>query len=327
MEGQQKLKTKNGQKKTKPKKKTSSIIAQQDNYNNMENSGYNSQNDSEFDPSSSSSLSSSSSSSSQQIVNNNNNQQQQQQPLITNITTPPNNNNNNQILEDIYSDEYCENQMKCMEGFIKKWKDEYIGSIKGNVEHHQIELNNYTFQLSELKQERLFLQQYKESNQRTIELQIIQLQRINNEIESIEKNRHQLPIDLESKKLKYQEETQRILTLSSTIKSIEDQTIKQLLDLDYPLTLFKNYLGLEFQKLSNGDGLKLIFTKIDRNNHNREFTISITVDNLTDQYILVNCNPMISDLDQSIKKLNETGNFSFFVKSIRKQFVNKTIHK
>ena len=85
--------------------------------------------------------------------------------------------------------------------------------------------------------------------------------------------------------------------------------------------LYRKYLGLDFVVLDNK--LYFQFTKLDSLYPNKVFTFAVYV-NENELYQVENCEPMIENLSTLVDVLNNTNDFSKFVRLMRKEFVKMT---
>ncbi|POM66096.1 Kinetochore protein spc25 [Phytophthora palmivora] len=93
---------------------------------------------------------------------------------------------------------------------------------------------------------------------------------------------------------------------------------QQLHELKQGLAMYQR-LGLFFEH-TEADRIVVRFTQIDAQNPNREFSFRITIDPITDRYIVDACNEDVPSLNQLVTDLNETGDLALFIRSMRRQF-------
>ncbi|CAI5722532.1 unnamed protein product [Hyaloperonospora brassicae] len=77
--------------------------------------------------------------------------------------------------------------------------------------------------------------------------------------------------------------------------------------------------GLVFEH-SEVNRIVIRFTQIDAQDPSREFSFRITINPITDRYIVDNCNEEVAALDELVTNLNESGDLARFVRSMRRQF-------
>ncbi|CAI5725341.1 unnamed protein product [Peronospora destructor] len=92
---------------------------------------------------------------------------------------------------------------------------------------------------------------------------------------------------------------------------------QQLQELKQGLSMYQK-LGLFFEH--SEDRIVVRFTQIDAENPDREFLFQITIDQITDRYIVDNCNEDVVSLNNLVTTLNETGDLALFIRSMRRMF-------
>ncbi|ETI39858.1 hypothetical protein F443_14622 [Phytophthora nicotianae P1569] len=93
---------------------------------------------------------------------------------------------------------------------------------------------------------------------------------------------------------------------------------QQLQELKQGLAMYQR-LGLFFEH-AEADRIVVRFTQIDAQNPSREFSFRITIDPITDRYIVDACSENVASLNQLVTDLNENGDLAFFIRSMRRQF-------
>jgi hypothetical protein len=107
-------------------------------------------------------------------------------------------------------------------------------------------------------------------------------------------------------------------SLSSELQSDAQQTEVKLSELHKGVDHFAKYLGLKFERA--GDNcLKMTFTHIDEHDVDKEFTFSVYVDEFS-RYKVVECEPIVSGIDDALDDLNRSNDFGSFVKFMRNKF-------
>ncbi|CAI5730890.1 unnamed protein product [Peronospora destructor] len=92
---------------------------------------------------------------------------------------------------------------------------------------------------------------------------------------------------------------------------------RQLQELKQGLSMYQK-LGLFFEH--SEDRIVVRFTQIDAENPDREFFFQITIDPITDRYIVDSCNEDVKSLNNLMTTLNETGDLALFIRSMRRMF-------
>ncbi|KAK2177575.1 hypothetical protein NP493_591g02001 [Ridgeia piscesae] len=89
-------------------------------------------------------------------------------------------------------------------------------------------------------------------------------------------------------------------------------------ELDKAADWCRSRFALQLKKVSGGR-LQLVFTRIDYKDQAKPFYFSVKV-NEDKSYSVFDCVPLITDLDDLVKKLNDTNNFRSFVIVVRQRF-------
>ncbi|KAJ0410633.1 hypothetical protein ATCC90586_009114 [Pythium insidiosum] len=93
---------------------------------------------------------------------------------------------------------------------------------------------------------------------------------------------------------------------------------EQLSELTRGLAMYAR-LGLSFEQ-HNAEQIVVRFTQIDAQNPQREFSFRIRMDPLTDSFVADECEPQVAVLDVLMQQLNQTADFSRFIRSMRREF-------
>ncbi|KAI5021070.1 hypothetical protein ZWY2020_054480 [Hordeum vulgare] len=97
-------------------------------------------------------------------------------------------------------------------------------------------------------------------------------------------------------------------------KADEDDTWRT--DIQKALRWYQEFLG--FQVVTGGEGVKFVFDKVDLQSPEKEFSVSLKIDN--DRYILLQCSPAVEDSEELMKDLNLSNNLAKFARIIRQRF-------
>jgi len=118
----------------------------------------------------------------------------------------------------------------------------------------------------------------------------------------------------------------KIISSKKLLQDNKDEKLKQKQILLNQLNLYHQRLGLHFQTGRDGE-TRLSFSQLDRKNPNREFYFTFTVDK-NDYFQFKEAEPALrkEDIDEIIRRVNATKNFSAFVSSVRKLFSSAITH-
>uniref|UniRef100_A0A7S4B4Y7 Kinetochore protein SPC25 n=1 Tax=Chrysotila carterae TaxID=13221 RepID=A0A7S4B4Y7_CHRCT len=85
---------------------------------------------------------------------------------------------------------------------------------------------------------------------------------------------------------------------------------------------YQRLLSLEFERMGD-ERLRLVFTNLDARAPSRAFSFQVYVDAL-DKYHIENCEPALPNLPALTDTLNQTNDFSTFVRAVRREFKRST---
>ncbi|CAH0516806.1 unnamed protein product [Peronospora belbahrii] len=114
------------------------------------------------------------------------------------------------------------------------------------------------------------------------------------------------------------EEDAKLKQLLQDLQKHKTTQKQQLQELKQGLRMYQK-LGLFFEH-SGADQIVVRFTQIDAQNPDREFSFRITIDPITDRYIVNDCNQDVASLNDLVTNLNETGDLALFIRSMRRMF-------
>ena len=100
-------------------------------------------------------------------------------------------------------------------------------------------------------------------------------------------------------------------SLNENLESLKKETF----ELEEQVKKFENLLGLKIMRFN--DCIRFAFSHIVRNNSGKHF-VEMTRSN--DCYVLVDCSPWISEIENFVLVLNKTQDLTMFLKNVRKGF-------
>lgn len=100
-------------------------------------------------------------------------------------------------------------------------------------------------------------------------------------------------------------------SLNENLESLKKETF----ELEEQVKKFENLLGLKITRFN--DCIRFTFSHIIRNNSGKHF-VEMTRSN--DSYILVDCSPWLSEIENFVLVLNKTQDLTMFLKNVRKGF-------
>ncbi|EGG16556.1 Transcription regulatory protein SNF5 [Cavenderia fasciculata] len=222
-------------------------------------------------------------------------QQSLQQPQNNINCTNMMNNNNNIDFEKVCDD------MKRIEELVDKWKSEHFDVLRRNHISHITNMRRLEENITHLNRDEQFLKQNDQHSKQIIEKQQTQIQSYIDEIEILKQKEMHLPPNSNQLRQMLDTETNDKLVLENRSNQLQSTNQVQLDNLSSHTTYFRKYLSLDIEIAK--DGIKFIFTNIDKMDHTRKFQITLTFDE-NDEYKVLECSPMINDLDTQLEHLN-----------------------
>ncbi|KAK8803645.1 hypothetical protein WA158_001339 [Blastocystis sp. Blastoise] len=174
-------------------------------------------------------------------------------------------------------------------------------------------INKLKNQSNDLQTDNERKEQLNKQHKEEINLYQEQLLVVKKEYDEYNKEYEQYEKDLAVEQKTFSDETKKVQELYEEINSITNDTT---LGIKY----FKDYLGITFNNLKNMQSIKIVFQYIDPNHWEKEYSIILSLDEQR-KWKVMNCIPMISDLDKLEASLQQTNNLSSFVIHVRQGFL------
>ncbi|KAL0908770.1 hypothetical protein M5K25_023279 [Dendrobium thyrsiflorum] len=121
--------------------------------------------------------------------------------------------------------------------------------------------------------------------------------------------------DQRAKKDEYEAVLSQQLLALQKIEEKNEGDVIEIKNLKEKTNWYRSVLGFHAE---GGEGVKFIFSKIDRNDQDKEYWFVLRLDG--DIYTLLHCNPELHDIDDLIEELNRTNGLFKFVRSMREKF-------
>ena len=215
-------------------------------------------------------------------------------------------------------DEKLRKEMVEAQASVARWTTEQKRIIDSLALHAQTTLEedkeNLALRREQLhaltNAEQMLQQQRREENSK--------IEEIRKEIELLKSQEDILPNDharlVKSLDQQRQLELQQELAFQEATRSKE----QKLDELEKGCVAYRSMLGLEFERVGD-ERLKLVMTNIDARAPSAVFSFTVFVD-ASDNYHIEQCEPNIETLPELIAELNQTNDFSAFVRSARREF-------
>jgi hypothetical protein len=112
----------------------------------------------------------------------------------------------------------------------------------------------------------------------------------------------------------------------SQLNDMPATAAKTLEDLTRQSELFTQRLGIRITKFAEGK-LRISMRFIDPKDPEREFSFLVKISDDGDDYQVERVNPPVKNLEGMVEQLNETSDFSHFVRAIRRKFKDTCVHE
>ncbi|DAZ92913.1 TPA: hypothetical protein N0F65_011318 [Lagenidium giganteum] len=121
--------------------------------------------------------------------------------------------------------------------------------------------------------------------------------------------------DLYAKNQQQDDKLQHLMHEANVQRGQQEQ---QLSELHRGLAMYER-LGLYFEH-TGADRIVVRFTQIDAHDPKRVFSFRIRIHPETDRFVVDECQPHVPVLNQLVDQLNDSGDLSFFIRAMRRQF-------
>ena len=138
------------------------------------------------------------------------------------------------------------------------------------------------------------------------------------EVERLQAEVKLAPAKLEGLRATEKELLAQLSKISSKVQQdtiMKDRTNN---DLTRGIVSYKKRLGMDFERVGE-EQLMIKFTNIDPQHHERVFSFSLHID-ANDVYDVIACEPHVEGIEELLRTLNATNDFSQFVRRMRKKF-------
>jgi uncharacterized protein YoxC len=152
------------------------------------------------------------------------------------------------------------------------------------------------------------------------QLESQRLAKLDLELSQLTQESTQLPKAIQQLQDEIQSKQQQIQELQSDINSLSQHNAIDMSTLRAASELVHSSLGVTFH-VSLETGLRISYMYIDVQRPQRQFHVSIAVDQETNSYVTRECSPLLPQIASYLAELNQKGApFSFFVQRCRQGF-------
>ncbi|KAI0211680.1 hypothetical protein LSAT2_003446 [Lamellibrachia satsuma] len=202
---------------------------------------------------------------------------------------------------------------------IRQWAGaELQQSLKNATDTHEANITKLRGILASAHDTLNRLNSQEETNKKVVGERIEELQSLQVALEAVQQQMDDALLQKEKNEelmLRLKTENKRYKQMQVTKETSVAEVKKEL---DKAADWCRSRFALQLKKVSGGR-LQLVFTCIDYKDPMKPYYFSVKV-NEDRSYSVSDCVPPISDLDELVKKLNDTNNFRSFVIVVRQRF-------
>uniref|UniRef100_A0A7S0N2N7 Kinetochore protein SPC25 n=1 Tax=Pyramimonas obovata TaxID=1411642 RepID=A0A7S0N2N7_9CHLO len=217
--------------------------------------------------------------------------------------------------------EAVQGEVKAVEALVNEWANKSLQTSNNTTQNHLVALKQAKDCMQQLKETEAEMSEKATLLEKRLAHEHAEVQQLTETLEKVQGIEKSLPPQIDAMKENISSLQQKANTAKQGIE-LSLQEKKALLEnlQTIKVDFFRNRLGLRFDRSVSGV-LRLVFTHIDKNDHNREFAIGIQVLDDTEQlYVVRECSPQVAGLDDLLATLNETNDLQAFVLAVRGKF-------
>ena len=190
--------------------------------------------------------------------------------------------------------------------------------LQADVSAHQAFLRQTYDSIAELRGEQAELRIQAAAVKEEMSRGQIMVGAIDKEIDQLHEQSSDLPKRLHEIREREDQIRAEVQRLEAEVEASVDKNEQDNSDLTQGVIAFKNRLGLDFQRIGENQ-LRLNMTNIDRKNPDRVFSFAVHIDP-NDMYQVISCEPPLANIEELVNQVNQTNDFSKFVRQTRKAF-------
>ncbi|KAL5007013.1 hypothetical protein ScPMuIL_015819 [Solemya velum] len=222
---------------------------------------------------------------------------------------------------------FRKNLAQSREKFIKQWMEDDLSKtvsnnskqIKHMIESDKEKQKKICLEFEKAFQNSVCSKQALEERLRNLEALKTELQQLESQQESANRNRENASTELRGVE-------EKCTDLQYGIDSESKHAEEKLQALNMAGDMFQEMMCLQLKK-THGGKLQFIFKSIDEDDPERPFYFQVKIEGEERRYIVSGCEPPVTDMDELVKKLNDTDNLKSFVVVMRKRFKQMVSNK
>ena len=200
-----------------------------------------------------------------------------------------------------------------------KWRDMQVDAAREMNRQHDAEMTELASQEDQLQRKERRLQGTLQRMGKELADEEETIAQLEEAVEQLHVKENELPKKIELLDKKIARQQAKVESISASVAQREKTHRKKVSDLTRSIEIYKDRLGLDFQRIEYDNTMRLVFYYIDPARPTREFSVAVQVDD-SDTYVLVDCVPMVPNAKLLIAQLNQSNQFGQFVIAMRQAF-------
>ncbi|XP_033639589.1 kinetochore protein Spc25-like [Asterias rubens] len=210
------------------------------------------------------------------------------------------------------------NLQQVQDTFLNHWTgDQLTKFLQDHLREHETLIQESKDQILCIQKELKILEQQSLSNKEVGEDNKKKLLALKAVIKESALKLQELLFEREQKQKEYIVGMEKCNQQKELVEAQEKATKTRLRELIKAESLYKEWLGLQFKKISE-DHLQFVFSYLDPKDHSRTFSFTIKIEN--NKYNVADSNPAIEGLDKMAASLNESNNLTEFIVTAWRKF-------
>mmetsp|Transcript_11456 Transcript_11456/g.27131 ORF Transcript_11456/g.27131 Transcript_11456/m.27131 type:complete len:225 (-) Transcript_11456:15-689(-) len=213
--------------------------------------------------------------------------------------------------------ESVEREMEAVEAEVGRYADAVERAAVASAAQFGQAKTEYEASVEVLRKEAAEAIEKAERVQADVEEEERQTGEVVGQLEALKVTRDELPAELDGLREEVKRAEAERTTVEGSVESKRQEASYAVNELTRGVTFYKR-LGLDFDGVGE-DLLHLRFTKIDPKAPEREFSFAVHVTD-DNTYVIQDVSPPVEGVAEMAEELNETNDFSFFVRRMRREF-------
>mmetsp|Transcript_48850 Transcript_48850/g.104278 ORF Transcript_48850/g.104278 Transcript_48850/m.104278 type:complete len:233 (-) Transcript_48850:403-1101(-) len=206
---------------------------------------------------------------------------------------------------------------------VTRWTTEQMEAIDCTVLREQQTLETAKENLQQSEEACAVAVSADETIARRLREEESKIEELRKELDRLQSQESLLPAEQQRLCKALEQQRQLLAQHEVAYQQSQQQKDAKLAELDKGCSTYQRLLALEFERMGE-ERLRLIFTNVDERAPSRAFSFQVFVDG-ADQYHINQCEPRLEKLPELTHALNQSNDFSAFVRAMRREFKRSTL--